>query len=750
MILFNAKGKVQKDRSIMRETDARMAKYSRRGLIVNFLAYLLCLSIGYLTVMAPTTAVVLTVGLIVTTIVRAGFLFRFESMYDCGPARWRTLFFISTLVGAVWWSTILVTFTLTLGMVGETPLLWLYTIIFFSTTIHVTSPFKAFSRIYLAITLLPAVIAACFIGGFDGYMYAVMMLVFVVMLYHQVEVLEDGYWQRLEAINTLKQKARALEVEKRDVDASVDLNAQFLNDLGHEFRTSLNDVLGGLSLLNESQLEGTQQGMLNIAQQAAERQLDLVSNIVDFSKINNRQLVLEHNVFNLRSQLEQWIEDLSVDAHQQGVELDYAINKSVPLRAYGDVSRIGHIFKNLSTNAVQFSDTANVHIEIDFRRESDRSGILEILLIDRHSAESASNTLRQNTTDNANARDAADRAAGLWLTICKGLSECMGGSVDIDCISGQDTQYRLRLPITSRGHQDSAIKVNPKLQGKQILLVQPELPLGEHHIEEMQEWGLRLAIQNSFEGAIDELKKRASSDEQFSLVIVNLDRELESAKAFSDQLLAQTKSLADLPQLLLLRHNHRNCAELVNHIDSHERVFSQYRPLIAQKLHDFISHLVLGKPLAPKDDKNNDAIVPKTQKVLLVEDHRVNQMVAEGMLKKLGYPVMIANNGVEALSHFKKGEYSVILMDCQMPEMDGFEATRQIRKLEQERDDGNHIPIIAMTAHVNDDDQSLCFTSGMDDYLAKPVRYDVLESHLQRWLGTDDDDTQGIITTQNA
>jgi len=205
-----------------------------------------------------------------------------------------------------------------------------------------------------------------------------------------------------------------------------------------------------------------------------------------------------------------------------------------------------------------------------------------------------------------------------------------------------------------------------------------------------------------------------------------------------------------VPQLFLLRHNHLNCAELVHHIDNNELVFSQYRPLIAQKLHDFISHAVLGKPLTRKDDKNEDAIVPKQQKVLLVDDHRVNQMVAEGMLKKLGYPITIANNGLEALSHFKKGGYSVILMDCQMPEMDGFEATRQIRKIEQEKDDGNHIPIIAMTAHVNDEDQSLCFACGMDDYLAKPVRYDVLESHLLRWLGADEEGAQEANAGLNA
>lgn len=381
-----------------------------------------------------------------------------------------------------------------------------------------------------------------------------------------------------------------------------------------------------------------------------------------------------------------------------------------------------------------------MQIEVDFKRDSDRSGILEILLIDRHIGEGEA---APKSVEDSEA-DATGRAAGLWFTICKGLSECMGGSVDIDCISGQDTQYRLRLPLTSRGQQDASLNANPKLQGKSILLLEPELALGRFHVEEMQSWGMNLVFSSGFDEALSVIEERAESDRAICLVIINLDRELEAAKIFSDKLLAYGEANSGIPQLFLLRHNHLNCAELVAHIDNNELVSSQYRPLINQKLHDFVSHVVLGKPLTLKDDESEQTVEPKNQKVLLVDDHRVNQMVAEGMLKKLGYPVTIANNGIEALSHFKKGGYSVILMDCQMPEMDGFESTRQIRKVEQERDDGDHIPIIAMTAHVNDDDQSLCFASGMDDYLAKPVRYDVLESHLLRWLGSDEPSTQTV------
>lgn len=721
-----------------------MAKYSARGLIVNFLAYLLCLSIGYLSVIAPTTAVVLTVGLIITTVIRGFFLFRFEALYSSGPARWRSYFFLATLLGAVWWSVILVSFTLTLGMIGETPLLWLYTIIFFSTTIHVTSPFKLFSRIYLAIALLPATLAAIYIGGFDGYMYGVMMLVFVAMLHHQIELLSETHWERLEANYALKQKARALEVEKRDVDASVDLNAEFLVNLGHEFRTSLNDILGGLSLLTESQLETHQQELLNLAQKAGERQLDLVNNIVDFSRINNRKLVLDHSVFNLRSQLEQWIEGLAVDAHQQSVEIDYDIHQAVPLRAHGDANRIGQVFKNLLSNAIQFSEQGRIDVDIDFRRDTDRGGHLDIVIVDRlatHALVTVDDTddpdqlmpIASTGPQPQTIKDVTTRTTGLWFAICKGLSECMGGTVDIDSTAGQETHYRFYLPLRAAGQQPANINSHPKLIGKRVLLVSSGIELSEPHLKEMQRWGLEISHCASFDQAKRLIASYHKRDEGFNLVVINLHLNTDEAIEFSQSLLNASSPAP--AQLYLLSHAHLNLPPLQQLITDHEAISYQFRPVIRQSLHDCISHAILGKPLVDEKSEVQGHVNAHDFKVLLVDDHRVNQMVAEGMLKKLGYRVQLASNGCEALKAFKEGGADLILMDCQMPEMDGFEATRRIRVMEEESHGDNHIPIVAMTAHTNDGDQSLCFACGMDDYLAKPVRFDVLETRLLRWLG---------------
>lgn len=738
MILFTPRSKVQKDRTIMRDTDSRLAKYSGRGLIVNVATYFLCLSIGDLTTIATNTAVVLSTGLLLTALCRSYFILRFEHLYNSGPSRWRNYFFAATLIGAGWWSVILATVTVTLGMTGETPLLWIYTIIFFAITIHATAPYRLFSQVYLLLTLLPAVLAALYIGGVPGYMYSLMMLIFMGLLLQLLNSINKGYWERLEATSAMRQKAIALEVEKRDVDASIDLNSQFLLSLGQELRTSLNDILGSLSLLTDSKLDAQQQDLLQLAQRAGERQLDLVNNVAVFTRINNRSLVLDHSVFNLRSQLDLWVIDLVENAHQQGVELEYYIHKAVPLRVTGDAKRIAQVFKNLLNNAVQFSEEGNIFIDINFRWEDDRKGRLEITMTDRLNPQQTAVIAAQTVTSTAAEAPHVEPAENshLWLTICKGLSECMGGAIDIDSAPGQETQYHFRLPLAVT--QPATLFVSqPRLRDKKVLLLTPDLPVSDYHLQAMRDWGLIVDQLSDYEQALQRLGQahKAGVSPGYHLVVINLYRQTEKALAFSHRLL-QLFPETPLPQLYLLSYNHLQEQSVRLLVDEHSSVSFYYRPLALPSFHDQIAFNLLGKPLA--DDVIVEQDNPDAHKcnVLVVDDHRVNQMVAQSMLKKLGYRVILAGHGLEALKEYQSQRIDLILMDCQMPEMDGFETTRRIRQLESEAGQGKHLPIIAMTAQIAEDDQSQCLACGMDDYIAKPVKFDVLQEQLLHWLGT--------------
>lgn len=761
MILFTPHRKVQKDRSIMRDTDSRLARLSGRGLIVNVATYFLCLSIGDLAVVATHTTVVLSTGLLLTALCRSYFIMRFEHIYNSGPTRWRNYFFAATLIGAGWWSVILVTATLTLGMTGETPLLWIYTIIFFAITIHSTAPYRVFSQVYLLLTLLPAVLAAFYVGGVLGYMYSLMMLIFLGLLLQLLNSINHGYWGRLEAISAIRQKAIDLEVEKRDVDASVDLNSEFLISLGHEFRTSLNDILGSLSLLTDSTLDAHQQDLLHLAQRAGERQLDLVNNIAVFSRINNRTLVLDHNVFNLRAQLDLWVNDLADNAHQQGVEIDYYIHKAVPLRVTGDAKRIAQVYKNLLNNAVQFSEEGSIFIDINFRWENESKGRLEVTMTDRLDPRQIANApanvsataiAEQSKVEQSKVEQSKPQLPGvdqpkvepveetpLWLTICKGLSECMGGSIDIDNSEVQETQYRFRLPLTVT-QPASRLVSQPKLRDKKVLILTPDLPISRYHLQLMRDWGLVVDQAMNYEQAFQRLKRsqERTGGPGYHLVVINLHRHVEKALAFSHRLL-QLFPEAPLPQLYLLAYNHLNEQPVRLLVDEHPSVAFYYRPISPQSFHDQIAYCILGKPLT--DELIVEPENPTAHKcnVLVVDDHRVNQMIAQSMLKKLGYRVILAGHGLEALKEYQSRRIDLILMDCLMPEMDGFETTKRIRQLETEAGEAGkakHVPIIAMTAQIGEDDQSRCFAYGMDDYIAKPVKFDVLQERLRHWLGS--------------
>ena len=729
MQLFTPSSKVQRDRKIIRESDEKLAKYSRRGLAFSLLAYTICLAFGYMRVMQPELAVGLTVGFFVIVIMRTFFLLRFEAIYAKGPQRWRNLYFATTLLGAAWWTVILIATTLTLGMVGETPILWIYTVIFQATVTSSLSPYKKFSHIYQFISIIPPALAALWMGGFDGYMYSLMMLIFYVLLHQQVENLHDNYWQRLEANFALTQRTKVLEAEKRNVDASVDLNAEFLNSLGHEFRTSLNDILGGLTLLTDSKLSQQQQDLLQLAEKAAESQLDLVNNIVDFAKISNRSLVLENSIFNLRTRLEQWIVQQASTAHQQSIELDYQLATDLPLRVNGDIKRVGQVFNNLLSNAIKINEHGRVTVNISFDRDADDMGYLNLVIADEAQVIAGGRQVLAHSVSKV-----AATSTSLWLSLCKGLVECMSGTFELIVTESNERKIKARLPLEVTNRQPATVRSIPKLNRQRVLFF-TDLEVNNFWVKEIEDWGLMIETVSDQTQAERRLDEARAHEHPFAVMLTSLSQIQDNEKLdFLAGLNAEDR-YPELKQILFLQHTDSSNPRLKALIDSSDQISALYRPVISGRFHEYLCHLLFDKPLPKCLDAEHNHEMGQGKEVLLVDDHRVNQMVTQGMLEKLGYTVSLANNGYEALKLMEQREIDIVFMDCQMPEMDGFDASKAIRKREAEAGNVSHVPIVAMTAHTNDADKASCFAAGMDDYLPKPVRYDDIEARLIRWLG---------------
>ena len=767
--LFNPTHKVQKDRKLMHDTDSRIAKYSRRGLVLNFLVFALCLYFGNFFQNEQGLAIFLITGLLLVTLLRSYFLFRFESHYARAPARWRKQYFLVSFLGAIWWSIILVSLTWELGMHDETLIMWLYSVVFYSSVANVFAPYRRFLSYYLFIGQIPAAITAMLLGTADGLLYGIIMMMFYYMLHHQGKVTAKAYWERLEANYALREHAKGLEGERLDSQAAIELKNEFLVNIGNEFRASLNDVLGPLSIIDDGSLTPQQQNLLQLASKAGERQLDLINNVADYAKISSHQLMLDRSVFNLRRNLEILVEDLATEAAHQGVELNYIFDLDMPARVSGDAIRMSQILGNLLSHAINFSELGQVIFQASYQYDAEGTGYLNVVIRDEgrlvQSAVDEDNAAlavsdsppRASLNENPNAtvseepsKESKNKVSqvpslestneqSLNLTICRALAECMGGGVQIiDQPSGQETVITLHLDAT--GKQLQHLAANPKMQGKRILLIDAPQQVLESARAELEEWGLQVTATTIAE-AKALLLERLDSEKSVDIILAYASEKSHALVDLS-QSLTESPELENVKQIIIYGVNQIDRKALQEHINTQKNLRGLGKPASHQSVYDALNALLFNID-ADADSSTKTKIELSAQgegkNVLLVDDHRVNQMVAEGMLKKLGYQVFLASNGREAVVMWQQqdeqSKFDLVMMDCQMPELDGYGATREIRQIESRQGDDRHVPIVAMTAHAGEGDQARCLAAGMDDYLVKPIRLGELQLRLKRWLG---------------
>ncbi|AFU97820.1 response regulator [Simiduia agarivorans] len=728
--LFIPANKVQKDRKIMRETDARMAKYSRRGLILNLVAFGLCLALGDFYTEAPNFALTLAIGLLIITLWRGYFLFRFDSLYPRAPGRWRSHYFWASFVGAGWWSLIVASITYTIGMQNDTLLIWLYSVVFYSSVASVLSPYRKFLGMYLFIGQIPAGATAVMLGTWEGYIYGVMMLVFYLLLDHQGEVNSRIYWDRLEAQYNLDQHARNLEIEKRDTQAAAELKNTFLSRFGTEIRTSLNDILGSLSLLADSSLTAQQKEFIALAVKAGERQLNMVDAAIDFSKVTNQNLVLEKSIFNLWKLIEHVVEDVAHDAYQQDVELNHVLDSDTPIRVKGDNQRLEQVLINLLSHAIKHSAFGSILFKSEFVLKNDQQGELQITIIDEYQGATLP---AQPNKKQENVKD-ADPEEPLGITLCKGIAEFMNGSLQVYEEPGKGVQYFFNVTLELTSKSPKALAVNPQLRNKKMLLVGIPPSIEESFHIEMEAWGMDIEMTQDPDQAIQLMEDAEKDEKPFDgLLIYTLVKSLDSLVLAEK--LAQHQHFQATPFVIACTLAQR-ADERVDRIAAGQTVL--LKPVLRKNLHQAVCQSLLKADEATLE-KDKSGPQGNGRRVLLVDDHRVNQMVSKGMLGKLGYKVVIANNGREALAALEEQPFDLVLMDCQMPEMDGYEATQAIRRKEQAQGVSKPLPVVAMTAHAGESDQAKCYAAGMSDYLAKPVSFEKLEQNLRRWLGKNTD-----------
>jgi signal transduction histidine kinase/CheY-like chemotaxis protein len=559
--------------------------------------------------------------------------------------------------------------------------------------------------------------------------------------------------RRLEEKNAVEQKLRReLEIKNAALtDAAVTAmeataaKSRFLACMSHEIRTPLNAILGMTELLATSSVTDEQREYLDVVHAAGESLLAVVRDVLDLSKIEADKLTLERGPFDLHGVVGDAAKSLALLAHERGLELICHVGADVPKYIVGDQARLRQILFNLLGNAIKFTEQGEVILEIWAESRTDEDIVLHFSVRDTGIGIPEDKRLAIfrmfEQADNSMCRRYG--GIGLGLTISLRLVRLMEGRIWVDSQVGKGSTFH----FTAHFQPASETQTQPPAIGPQsvrdisVLAVDDNATNRQILDRVLRSWEMKPTLVAEADEALRRLRHAARSDQPFQLVIT--DAHMPVMDGF--QLVERIRADASLgnPAVIVLTSG----AELGDVNRCHELKIAAHllKPVNQSELFDtivkvFATHQVDAVPAdaAPADAKpvevTSELLSPSDQclKILLVEDSLVNQKLARALLGRRGHQVIVANNGREAVDHFKDEEFDLILMDIQMPEMDGIEATAAIRSDEQRT--GTHMPIIALTAHALKDDRERCLDAGMDDYVAKPIRANVLFDTIERTL----------------